>query len=553
METKTSKQKQPDLDKIYPRLKFLIIDDFESFRSSLRLMLSSFGAVHVDIAYSAEDALEKCRFNFYDIVLCDFNLGAGKNGQQVLEALRVNKRLKHIHLFVMVTAETAKDVVLGAREYQPDAYIAKPITRTVLEQRLGQLVMQQRTLKPINKELDLENYPKAISQCLALINDKSRYSSWCHQTLGQLYLQIGDTQSAIRLYESIIAKREIPWASLGLAQAQLANQDYSPALENFKAALKLNPYMVEAYDGLAACYEKLNQPQKAQESLESAVEMSPRVILRHEKLGKLCQKNQNIESATEAYRKAIRYGEHSIHEKADNYLNLGRCLSERSSGDLSDSGKTHADEAIQVLNELTHKFSADEQACLNATLIEARVFNGQNNAEAAQEKLHQAECMIEEEKLSAEIGIELAKTLYSLNELERAEKLLITLAERFSNDPEALAQIESQLDEPESLVAKKQAKRLNKSGIEQFEQGQLAQAAEAFKEALKHTPRHAALNLNLAQVVTKLFKETADHSLLKLAEQSLEKINNIPEQHNQYRRLKHLEKQVAELQSKKQN
>jgi CheY-like chemotaxis protein/Tfp pilus assembly protein PilF len=549
VETTSTKKKQPDLDKLYPRLKFLIVDDFESFRSSIRLMLSSFGAVHVDIAYSAEDALEKCRFNFYDIILCDFNLGEGKNGQQVLEALRANKRLKHIHLFIMVTAETAKDVVLGAREYQPDAYIAKPITRTVLEQRLGQLVTQQRELKQINKEIDLENYSKAISLCIAKAKENSRYASWCHQTLGQLYLNIGDIQSAINLYNSIISKREVPWAVLGLAHAQLKNQDYKNACENFESALRLNPNMVEAYDGLTSCYEALNQHTKAQTALETAVEMSPRKVLRHEKLGQICQKNQDISGAANSFRKAIRYGEHSIHEKADNYLNLGRCLSEQSEGDLSSEGKALANEAMTVLDELTHKFSIDENACLNATLIEARVLKGQDNQEAAKNKLHQAECMIEEENLSADVGLEFSKTLYSLGETDRAEHILIKLAEDYCDEPEIMSQIESQLDEPESLLNKKQAKKLNKTGIEYFEKGNLNEAAEAFKEALQHTPRHAALNLNLAQVAIKLYKDNLESHTLALANESISRIKNLPEQHNQFKRLKYLEKQLSKLNS----
>lgn len=513
-------------------------------------MLSSFGAIHVDIAYSAEDALEKCRFNFYDIILCDFNLGQGKNGQQVLEALRATERLKHIHLFIMVTAETAKDVVLGAREYQPDAYIAKPITRTVLEQRLGQLIIQQRVLKPINQELDLKNYPKAISLCQAHIEDKTRYLSWCHQTLGQLYIKAGDTPNAIKLYQSILAKREIPWALLGLAQAQSQNQEYTNAISNFQSALKLNPHLVEAYDGLAACYEKSNNPKKAQESLETAVSMSPRIILRHEKLGKLCHKNQDIIGATESYRQAIRYGEHSIHEKADNYLNLGRCLSEQSLDGQSSEAKDYADEAIVILDTLTHKFSADDEACLNATLIEARVLNGQNQTDKAEEKLHQAECMIDQESLSAGVGLELSKTLYALGQLERAEKLLIELADKFSHDPEILSLIESQLDEPENLIEKKHAKRLNKTGIELFEKGDLEGAAKSFEDALLYTPKHAALNLNLVQVLTKRYKQTNNQQLLLKSLESIGRIKHIPEQHNQYKRLKHLEKMLGELQSK---
>lgn len=37
----------------------------------------------------------------------------------------------------MVTAETSKEMVMGAREYQPDAYLTKPLNRAMLEKRLG--------------------------------------------------------------------------------------------------------------------------------------------------------------------------------------------------------------------------------------------------------------------------------------------------------------------------------------------------------------------------------------------------------------------------------
>ena len=452
------------LEKLYPKLRFLIIDDFENFRSSLRLMLSSFGAYHVDMASSSEEAMDKCRFNFYDIILCDYNLGQGKNGQQILEALKISKRIKHTHLFIMITAETAKDVVLGAREYQPDAYIAKPITRTVLEKRLGHLIKQQKTLKPINKEIDLENYSKAISLCHLELDQKTKYQSWCYQTLGHLYLKLGDASNAIKVYENVLKSRDLPWAHLGMGQALQLNQDYKSAIDQFEAGLKLNPNLVEAYDGISECYLKLNQPKLAQESLKTAVLLSPRMVPRQEKLGSLCQKNQDIVSAALAFRHAIKYGEHSIHDKAENYLNLGRSLSDWSEGDLSSEGQERANEAIDVLETLTNKFSLNENACINATLIGARVYTGQDKTELADKKLHQAECVIEAENLSSEVGLELAKTLYSMDQPERAEKLLIDLAKKFEDDNEILLQIESLLDEPESLISRKQAKELNKTG-----------------------------------------------------------------------------------------
>jgi len=510
-------------------------------------MLSSFGAQHVDMASTAEDALAKCKFDFYDIILCDFNLGHGKNGQQVLEALRSAKRIKHVHLFVMITAETAKDVVLGAREYQPDAYIAKPITRTVLEQRLGHLIKQQKILKPINKEIDLENYSKAIILCHRLLTEKTRYHSWCYQTLGKLYLKMGDSDNAIKIYKNILSGREIPWAHLGMGQALQQSNKLQEAIDCYKSAIKQNPNMVEAYDGLSQCHLALGQNRKAQDSLQAAVNLSPRIVTRQEKLGSVCEQNQDIESATNAFRHAVKFAEYSIHENPKHYLNLGRCLSEWSEGSEGSEAKHIADEAIDILETVSNKFSNDESACLSATLIETRVFQSQNKPDTAKNKLHQAECIIEEENLSVDVGLEFAKTLYSVGQASRAEKLLIGLAKKFEDESEIIQKIESLLDEPESLTVRKQAKELNKSGIQQFEQGKLSEAIEAFEKALSFTPKHAALNLNTVQVLSKQYKQTQSPALLEEARTCLDRIKHIPEQHNQFKRMKHLEKQINKL------
>jgi CheY-like chemotaxis protein len=316
-------------------------------------MLSSFGAQQVDLASSAEDALTKCRYDFYDVILCDYNLGIGKNGQQILEELRIRKRLKHTHLFIMITAETAKDVVLGAREYQPDAYIAKPITRTVLEQRLGQLLIQQCSLKAINKEIDLENYPKAITLCHQKLEEKTKYQSWCMQTLAKLYIKVGDLANASSIYKAALASRELPWARIGLAHVLNLEHKHQEARQCFEQVIRSNPNLVEAYDGMSETCLRLGLAQEAQLALTQATALSPRMVPRQEKLGGLCLQNNDIENAANAFRMAVQYAENSVHDKPDHYLNLGRCLSEWSEGDLSETGKLRAKEALAALFKLT--------------------------------------------------------------------------------------------------------------------------------------------------------------------------------------------------------
>ncbi len=538
------------LKKVYPKLRFLVIDDFESFRSSLRLMLSSFGAEHIEMASNAEDALNKCKYDFFDVILCDFNLGHGKNGQQILEELRVTKRLKHTHLFVMITAETSKDVVLSAREYQPDGYVAKPITRTVLEQRLGQLLTQQKILKPINRQIDLQNYPKAIRLCHDMLETGTRYKSWCYQTLAKLYTLLGDSSSAEKIYRDVLKSRELPWARLGMGEVFNMENQYQEAKRCFETVISTNPNLVEAYDGMSESYLRMGQPKRAQEVLQTAVELSPRMVPRQQKLGEICLKNQDIEGAVKALRKAVHFGENSVHESAQHYLELGRCLSEWAESEDGEKSKALANEALLLLDKAADRFSHDEEACTNSLLIEARIHQGQGHHEEAAQSLHKAECALEEENMSASVGLELAKTLYTLDNHERAENLLLQLSKRFENDSAILAKIESLMDEPEGITSRIKAKELNKQGISEFEKGKLDAAIESFKDALTYTPKHAALNLNLVQVAIKAYKHTSDPALLESAHECLDRLSHIPEQHHQFNRLKHFRKVLAKLSKK---
>ena len=61
----------------YSNKRFLVVDDFSDFRTSMKSMLRDIGAKDVDTADRGEDALAMCRPKRYDIILHDYNLGAG--------------------------------------------------------------------------------------------------------------------------------------------------------------------------------------------------------------------------------------------------------------------------------------------------------------------------------------------------------------------------------------------------------------------------------------------------------------------------------------------
>jgi tetratricopeptide (TPR) repeat protein len=474
-------------------------------------------------------------------------MGDSKNGQQILEELRFRKLLRRTGLFILITAETSKDIVMGARENQPDGYIAKPITKAVLQKRLDALIEQRETLLPINKEIDQENYPAAITLCDQEIKRKSKYITWCLRTIADLYFRTGDFAHAQKIYEDVLKAREIAWARLGLGRVLLGQKHYDEAVAAFTRLADENNDMVEAYDGLAETYRQMGKLKESQKFLEKAVAISPLAILRQKQLGDICTQTQDVQSAATAFRQTVKLGAHSVHDDPDNYLQLGRCLSDLSEGDNSEKGKMLAKEAITTLEKANKRFdNADVK--LQSLLIETRVHKGQNNLAASKKAFEKAQTMTSEDELTADAGLEMAKTLYRLEETDKAEKLLHKLAQKFENDKKVITKIEELLDEPVSLQKKLRARELNRNGINLFEQGKLEDAIKVFEDALAETPKHPALNLNLVQVLIKLM-EGGQYKAegLRKCTQCLDSVKHIPSQHRQYKRYQFLCKKIAEL------
>lgn len=260
-------------------------------------------------------------------------------------------------------------------------------------------------------------------------------------------------------------------------------------------------------------------------------------------------KNHDIEGATNAFRNAVSFSDNSVHEKAENFLNLGRCLSDLSKDNESEEGKQLAKEGIQVLSKAEEKFSDDDVSSVSAQLIQARIYQGQGSLEKAEDMLHKAECIIEESEIEATLGLELAKTFYAFNMEDRAQKLLINLSDKYTDEPDVLSRIEALMDEPEDLETRLRAKDLNRDAISKVDEGDLESAISFFRSALELTPRHAALNLNFVQVLVKHYKSERNESDLELAKAAINRLEHVPEQHHQYKRLIHFKKLLEKLEA----
>lgn len=539
--TKSSPSASPG----FRKLSYIIIDDFESFRLSMREMLRSFGAEQIESFAKAPPAIQFCSYNQVDVVLCDFNLGEGKNGQHLLEELRHKKLLKRSSIFLMITAETSKDMVMGAREYQPDAYLTKPINRAMLKTRLDSLVSQRSALLPINREIDRENYPEAISLCLKNLPAQPRYKTWLMKTLADLYFRLGDFSHALKIYEDVLKRRDISWANLGRGRVLIATGNHDEAVTTLEALTEKHPDYMEAYDLLAEALEKKGKPVQAQKVLEKAARLSPNALLRQRQLAGLAASNQDLPTASEAWKKTVGLGTHSIHDSSDHYLALGQSLSDLSEGDTSSDGYARADEALVTLRRMERRFQDEDDIKVRSRVVQSRVHAGQGNLTEADRALESvAEELGNGDTIEPELGIDYAKTLFRLDRDQEAKDLLGVLFQRCADNPFLLQRIENLLDEPVGFQQKLKARALNRDGIKAFETDNPDDAIRIFKEALSIVPDHAALNLNLCQVLMKKHQSADDSTLLKQAKKHLDRLNNLPEQHRQYPRLVSLRKKL---------
>lgn len=541
-----------DYSPSFRKLRFLVVDDFENFRNSMRQMLRTLGAEKIETVNNGISAIQKCTYEHFDVLLCNYNLGEGKSGQHVLEELRHRKLLHHSSLFLMVTAETSREMVMGAREYHPDAYLTKPINRAMLEKRLGALAERREALLPITRAMDLENPPEAISLCLSLLSRHRKHRTWIFKTLAELYSEIGDFAQAKKIYDDVLGQRALSWARLGKARVLLAEQYDDEAIEMLRHLIEDHPDYLEAYDAMAQGLKRKGKPAQAQQLLQKAAELSPNALMRQRDLAHLATSNHDADTAADAWRRAVHLGTWSVLDSPEHHLAFARTLTDLSESDPKGVGKEQAEEAFRTLKKMEKKFPEAPDVGARSLLVQARIYSAQGHPGKAEKCLANARELLPEDKLTADAGLDLAKTLFRTGRNGEAEQLLAVLAQNFEQDPEVIEQIENLLDEPVGLQQRLEARNLNREGIKAFEKGGLSEAAEFFEQALDVVPNHAALNLNLTQIRMKQISE-GDPSILgqqaiSQCKRCLEALSRLPPQHRQYRRYLALKRKLEHLQ-----
>lgn len=491
----------------------LVIDDFPSMRTMIGGFLKSMGLTSINSAGSAQEALALLSGKKYDLVICDYNLGHGQNGQQLLEEAKHKKYCSYATIWIMVTAEKTMDMFMGAAETKPDDYLLKPITEALLSDRLHRLMEKKQSLAPIEKALHANDYLRAITLCNERLAKPSSSTQELQRIKSDLLLTTGELAAAKTYFESILATRNVAWAKTGLGKVCFLSQDLPHAKVLFEEVLAENKMYLEAADWLARTHDALGDFQSAQQVLDQAMKLSPNAVLRQNHLAEVAHRNGDLRLAQTAYEKAIKLGEFSVHKGADAYVGLAKVLTS-----TSDPAA-----ALKVLKQSRDTFRDNDSAALKIAIAEGMTHHEMGDIKRATEALARAEELQQQANVqcSAKTGIDMAALLLRSGQKEKATHLLETVVKNNHDNAAILKQVSTAFEdagmgEEGNELIRRSAQEvidINNEGVALANAGKFEDGIKLIYRALQAMPNNDLMMTNLCGMMFGRMQRTGKDDL----------------------------------------
>jgi DNA-binding response OmpR family regulator len=224
----------------------LVVETNPGMRTQLRNMLALAGITRIEFAVSAGVAVRKLREQRFHLILCEYHLGDGQDGQHLLEDLRHNKIIPLETLFLMVTGERQYERVISAAELAPNDYILKPFAAETLLARIQRALQKREALLPVYQAINMGDTPGAIERCIEGEHAFPIYAIDFLRLHAELCTAIGQVEEAQALYQRILEFKVVPWARLGHAKTQLIKDKFEAAEQHLNKKVKENANLIEA-------------------------------------------------------------------------------------------------------------------------------------------------------------------------------------------------------------------------------------------------------------------------------------------------------------------
>lgn len=516
----------------FKQRRFLLVDDFADFRHSLKKTLEEFGAVHIDSAGSADEALNLFRRQPYDVVIADYNLGDGKDGQQLLEELIGADLLRPDAAYVMLTAENASSLVLGALEHRPDDYLTKPFTKPTLLARLDRAIERKELLAPLVKALQQCPLEQVPLLCQRVAEQHPRLAPAIFRLSSEHLMRAGAAATAASLLQQINAQQTQGWALCGLAWCALENQNPEHALALCQQALELNPDSVDAFDLQAEALLRSGDNSAAFVALQEAAKRSPRSLGRQRRLAQLARQQGDWPLTYRAAKRTLELSPHGRQGDPEDLALLADALFTLAEQGDSRQQRRMGEEMSNLLLANSKRQAASPATDWTLQALRMRQL-------AKREKIAEA--------------VKIWNDLKPLLPLFCAVQLLALIRHLVPAlegiEPTISRQLAQWLNgQQENVNNSDNALPDNRIGLHCYQQGDLELAVRAFNAALQQRPDSATIALNLLQSSLKLARQRdLDNAELQACRRALLIASRLPSHDSRYPRFQQLHAAAQQL------
>ncbi|WP_333606771.1 response regulator [Arsukibacterium sp.] len=528
----------------------LIVDDQRAFQLMLKGILYSMGATNVAFAPSGEQALAKCHHNDFDILFVDYHLGIGKNGKQLLEDLREKKLLKPSSIFMMVTGENTVPMVVSAVELEPDDYLMKPFSQSVLRNRIVRLQNKKSHLSAMFQALHDELPERIVELCQQELSQNSRYQQFCKRVLIENLLKLQRFDEAKQLLAIELEQRRSGWALILRAKISLSQRHFTDCLALCEEAINENRYFAEAYDLMAQCYVAKQEPEQAFSCIKAAADIAPYSLSRQYLMLKIAHALHDVPAQVQASKQLYEITRRSMRQDIIHLLNYIRSVIDAASqADEPQLRNRYQQEALLALQRARR----DEQLVRE---IDFDVFESlcQARLESVSGQQFQAKksyaVVAEQAQAQADTIPDTVMLLNQIGEYEQASSLQQLISTDMQNNPVLKHLLTEQNRHAEQL--QQRFKALNKEGIALYKTGQFSAALQRFELALELAPMNTGAALNYIQSALQILysqQKSRPHELYEKCKKTFRIVDNMPLPEHHQQRYQELVQQFEKVRS----
>ena len=482
-------------------LSALIIEPHAGMRASIHNMLNLCGLTKIDHAGSSNNAVKHLGLKKFDLILCEYDLEGGQDGQQLLEDLRHHKLITLSTMFFMVTAEGNYGKVVSAAELAPTDYILKPFTADRLLERIGRALERRNVFMPVYQFMEVGNQREAIAACIEGMKAHPRYAIDFMRLRAELHMFLGEPAEAEPIYQQLFEAKAIAWARLGLAKTLFMRERYAEAQEMLESLVEGNKKFVDAYDWLAKTHAAVGALEKSQAVLAEAVAVSPHAVRRLRKLGETALEVGDTETAEKVLKQVVSKAKYSEFRDPEDHVKLVQTLVRK--GDPV--------QAAAVIRDLDKSMGGQKNTVVCSAISSAMVHEYTGNEVRLDESLTAALAGARDASgLSADMKMELARNCLQNNMEEGAAEVMRDVMRNASNNAamaKAMGVFEkagrTDLAASVAQESRQQVVDMVAAGAAKAKEGDYRGAVSLMVEAVNKLPDNPQVAFNAAVAVLK--------------------------------------------------